>query len=145
MKKKQKQLKIKKKKQVDTLKSLNPKGLEAKEDKSNDNEKHLKYKEVFNELSNERADVMYNISKEIDFNNLTYHFKASNIAPINFIDFTGPMHIYNEIKNGNISNEKIEKDQKQFNSKLNEITKGNPKHKSEDQLDTIKNIKDFYN
>ena len=48
------------------------------------------------------------------------------------------MHIYNDIKNGNISIEKIEEDQKQFQSKLNEI---NPKHKSKDQLDTIKNIK----
>ena len=55
------------------------------------------------------------------------------------------MHIYNEIKNGNISIEKIEESQKQFKSKLNEITTGNPKHKSKDQLDTIKNIKNVYN
>ena len=27
-----------------------------------------------------------------------YHFKGSNTIPINFIDFRGPMHIYNEIK-----------------------------------------------
>ena len=33
------------------------------------------------------------------------------------------MDIYNEIKNDNISIEKIEEDQKQFKSKLNEITK----------------------
>ena len=50
------------------------------------------------------------------------------------------MHIYNETKNGNISIEKIEEDQKQFKSKLNEITTGNPQHKSKDQLDTTKNI-----
>ena len=37
------------------------------------------------------------------------------------------MHIYSEIKNGNISIEKNEEDQKQFKTKLNEITKGNPK------------------
>ena len=55
------------------------------------------------------------------------------------------MHIYNEIKNGNISIEKIEESQKQFKSKLNEITTGNPKHKSKDQLDAIKNIKNVYN
>ena len=53
------------------------------------------------------------------------------------------MHIYNEIKNGNISIEEV--DQKQFKSKLNEITTGNPNHISEDQLDTLKNIKDLYN
>ena len=55
------------------------------------------------------------------------------------------MHIYNEIKNGNISIEKIEESQKQFSSKLNEITTGNPKYKSKDQLDTIKDIKNVYN
>ena len=37
------------------------------------------------------------------------------------------MHIYNEIKNGNISVEKIEEDQKQFKSKLNKIAIGNRK------------------
>ena len=32
--------------------------------------------------------------KKIDFNNLTYRFKGPNLAPIYFIDFRGPMHIY---------------------------------------------------
>ena len=54
------------------------------------------------------------------------------------------MRIYNEIKNGNISIEKIGEDQKQFKSKLNEITIGKQKHKSKNQLDTIKNIKNLY-
>ena len=53
------------------------------------------------------------------------------------------MQIYSVIKNGNISIEKIEGDQKQFKSKLNEITTGNLKHKSKDQLDTIKILKIF--
>ena len=93
------------KKQVDTLKTLKLKELEAIEYKSDHNEKHLKYKKVFNELSNERVGETYSISKKIDFNNLTYHFKGSNTAPINFIDFRGPMHFYNEIKNSNMSME----------------------------------------
>ena len=76
------------------LEALKLKELKAIEDKSDGNEKHLKYK-VFNELSIERVGEIYNISKKIDFDNLTYRFKASNLAPINFIDFTGPMHIYN--------------------------------------------------
>ena len=101
--------------------------------------------EVFNELSNERIDEIHNISKEFDFNNLTYHFKGSDTAPINFINFSGPMYIYNELKNRNVSTEKIEEDEKQFKSKLSEITAGNPKHKSKDQLDTIKSIKNLYN
>ena len=42
------------KKQFDALKILKPKELKSVEDKFDDNEMHLKYKEVFNELSNER-------------------------------------------------------------------------------------------
>ena len=37
---------------------------------------------------------IYSIGKKIDFNNLTYRFKGPNLAPIYFIDFRGPMHIY---------------------------------------------------
>ena len=96
MKNKQKQLKIKKKKQVDILKTLKPKKLGTIEDKSDDNKKHLKYKEVFNELSNERIGEIYNISNEISFNNLTYYFQDSNTVLINWINFRGPMHTYNE-------------------------------------------------
>ena len=66
---------------MNILKTLKPKELETSEDKSDDNEKHLKYKEVFNELFNERIGEAYDISKKINFNNLTYHFKGSNIAP----------------------------------------------------------------
>ena len=62
--------------------------LEAIEDMSNDNERHLKYMEVFNELSNERISEIYNIIEKIinNFNNLTYHSKDSNTVTIHFID-----------------------------------------------------------
>ena len=55
------------------------------------------------------------------------------------------MRIYSDIKNGNIWIEKIEEDQKQFKSGLNQITIGNPKKKSADQIKTIENIKNLYN
>ena len=106
-------------KEVDISKTLKPKQLEAIEDKSDDNEKNLKHKEVFSELSNEIIGQIYSISKEISFNNFTYHFKGSNTPPINFIEFRDPVRIYNEIKNGNISIQKSEEDQKLFKSKLN--------------------------
>ena len=131
------------KKQVIVLKTFKPKELGAITDKSDDNEKNLKDKEVFNELSNERIAETYNISKEINFNILTNHFKGSNTAPINFIECRGPMHIYSEIKNGNISIKKIKEGQKQLKSKRNEKTIGNPKHKSKSQLDKIKILKIF--
>ena len=83
--------------------------------------------------------------KRNKFNILNYHSKDSESASINFIGVTGPMHICNEGKYGNDSIEKIEEDQKQFKSKLNEITTENPKHKQKYQLGTIKNINKFYN
>ena len=126
-------MKIKEKKQVDLKKkTLKPKELEAIEDKSDDNEKQINDKEIFNEFSNERMGEVYNIIKKSNFNNLTDHFKDSNTASLNFIDFRGLMYIYSEIKNDNISIEKIEENQKQSKSKLNEITTANPKHKSID-------------
>ena len=50
-----------------------------------------------------RINEVQEISKKIDFNNLTYYFKTSGISPINFIKFKGPFGFFNEIKNGNIS------------------------------------------
>ena len=46
--------------------------------KSNDNENSSKHKEIFDKLSIEKI-AEINISKEIDFNNLTYHFKDLTI------------------------------------------------------------------
>ena len=39
----------------------------------------------------------------------------------------------------------MEEDQKQLKSDLNEITRGNSKKKSADQVTTIENIKNLYN
>ena len=77
------------KKLIDASKVLKqPEELKAfKYNESDDNEKCLKYKETFDELSNERIGEIHNISKQIDFNNLIYYFKDENISPINLIGF----------------------------------------------------------
>ena len=54
------------------------------------------------------------MSKEIDFNNLTYYFKDQNITPIHFISFKAPLHMYNKIKNSNIFNRKNRSRSKTF-------------------------------
>ena len=79
-------------------------GLEKRQ--VDENEKLLKYKETFDELSKERIGEIYSISKQIDFKNLVYYFKSKDITTINFLGFRGPMHVYNSIKNGNTSIEK---------------------------------------
>ena len=97
------------KKQVDALKDLKRKQLKAvKDNKSDDNEKLLKYKKNFDEFSNGSIYVkykgkIYNMSKQLGFNNLICYFKDQNIAPINFISFKDPTRICSNIKNGNTS------------------------------------------
>ena len=86
------------------------------------------HKEKSNELLAEKIDKIECMSKQIYFNNLAYYFKSPNLAPVNFIEFRGPLNIYEKIKNGDISLEKA-KDQSKFKSNLNEITRGNPKDK----------------
>ena len=50
------------------------------------------------------------LSREIDFNNLTYYFKNKS-SPINFIGFKTPLHLCRDIFNGNIKLSKSEEDQ----------------------------------
>ena len=72
----------------------------------------------------------------------SYHFKSPNIAPVSFIKFKVPMHIYNEIKNSKVSMENIEEDkEKILKSKLSKIATGNPKNRNKDR----KSIINFYN
>ena len=55
------------------------------------------------------------------------------------------MHIYNQLKNGYITLSQAEENRKTFKMKLNQITSGNPDHKSENQWNRIKNVKNLYN
>ena len=89
-------------------------------------------------------DKIYKLSKTIDFNNLTYYCKSPDLAPVNFISFRGPLHIYENIKIGDISTEKAKENQKQFKLKLSEIITENPNTKSKGQLNAIENIKYLY-
>ena len=73
-------------------------------------------------------DEIPKMSREVNFNNLTC-FKGPNFAPITFISFRGPLNIYEEIKNVNISIKKAEEDQNKFKWNLSEITSGNPMYR----------------
>ena len=129
------------KEQVNNLKTLKP----IEEDKSDDNEKLLKYKEIFKELSNKKMSEIQELSEKNDFKNLTSYFTNPNLPLINFIGFRRPLDIYNEVKNGNISILKGEEDQNKFKSSLSDITTENPKYKKQYQLDAIENIKNLSN
>ena len=54
------------------------------------------------------------------------------------------MPTYKNIKNSNISLEKIEEGQEEFKSNIDVMARGNSKNKSKDLLNTITNIKNLY-
>ena len=78
----------------------------------------------------EKMDEIINMSKKINFKNLIYSFKTKGISSIDFIKFKGPMRTYNQLKNGDITLSQAEENQKIFKTELNQITSGNPDHKS---------------
>ena len=86
-------------------------------------------RKIFDELSCERMIEIKDLSIQIDINNLTYYFKNKSISPINVIGSKAPLHLYKDMFNGNIKLVKVEEDQKQFKSDLNQITRGNPEKK----------------
>ena len=88
-------------------------------------------------------DEILEMSRETNYNNLVYNFKGPT-TPISFTRFGGPMYTYNQLKNGDTTLQQAEKQQKDFKKELNEITSGNPKQKSDNQLYVIKNVKNLY-
>ena len=125
-------------KQIDALKALEPKATE-----SGSNNKLVKTKEIYDELFEERMDERLKMRGKIDFNNLTYNCKGQTTS-INLGKFGGPMYIYGHMKNGDTSLQQVEKQQKDFKRELNEITSGNTKRKSNNQLYVIKNVKNLH-
>ena len=120
-------------KQIKTTEDQGKKQIEALNDlKPEEQTKAIqdKFNKIFKILLGKKTDEIQKESKEIDFNNLVYYSKGPNIAPISFIRFRGPLHIFNKIKNSNTPLKKVEEDQKKFKSSLGQITSGDPEHKS---------------
>ena len=85
---------------------------------------------------------MQNLSKQIDFHNLTDYFKVESAAK-KFIGLKGPLDFSKNIKEGYITLEKPEEKQSAFKSDLNDKSKG--RYKPENQESVTKNIKHFTN
>ena len=77
---------------------------------------------------------MQDLSKQIYFDNSTYHCKVKN-GPRNFTVFKGPLSFYRSIKEGYITLEKAEEQQKKLKSNIKEIIVGS---KTENQKNAIK-------
>ena len=53
-------------------------------------------------------DEILEMSREINYSNLVYNFKGPT-TPITFTRFRGPMHTYNQLKNGDTTLQQVEK------------------------------------
>ena len=103
------------KKQVDALSDLKVKEIKPIETKPID-------------YDNYYIDGMVGIRNQfnkIEFNDLTFFYKGST-APMKFIGFRGPLHIFKSIYSGSIPLEDVEKEQIKFKSNLNHVRQGNP-------------------
>ena len=63
---------------------------------------------------------------------------------INFTGYNGPFTLFKKIRDGDISLEMANEDQKKIKRELGQIKIGNPDLKSDKQLYTIKNVKNLY-
>ena len=58
-------------------------------------------------------DEILEMSREINFNNLIYHFKVLSPS-MSFTKFEGPMLTYDQLKNGNDTLSQVEEDKKKL-------------------------------
>ena len=122
-------------KQIDALTDLKAKEIKPRETKPN------KYGDFFIDgLAKIRESY-----KPMDFNDLTYNFKDLRIPSVGFIEFEGPLHIFQSIHNADIPLEDIKKEQIELKRDLGRIKQGEARDKSEEQKKTIDNIKNLYN
>ena len=105
-----------------------------------DDESLEQKEESYNKLFDKKLDEIQELSREIDYKNLNYNFTTKASGSINFIKFKSPFSLFKKIRDEDISLEMAEEDQEKFERRLSQIKSGNPKHKSQIQLYTTKNV-----
>ena len=98
------------KNQVNALENLNTKAITYKSD---DDDRNPFSKEIYDEILEKRTDEILVMSREINYSNLLYDFKGATPS-INSAIFGGPMHTYNQLKNGKKTLQQVEEEQKYF-------------------------------
>ena len=102
-----------------------------------------KQKEIFNGLVDERRKKITDQDKKVNTDDLIYRYKG-NTADVNFDKFDNALDIIDKIRDGKKDLADVKNNQKKFKSCLGEIKKGNNKHKSTEQRNTLYNIEMLY-
>ena len=95
-------------------------------------------------MTEEKKTEIKNLDNSVDRDKLIYKYKG-NTSDVDFSEYYGAIDLINKIKDGDVSLKQATNDQYELKSKLGEIKKGNPKRKSQTNLDVIKNVDNLYN
>ena len=98
------------KKQVDALENLKP--IEEPKAIKYDDESLKQRPETYNKLFDEKLDEIQELSREVDYKNLSYDFTTKASGPINFTEYNGPFTLFKKIRDGDILLEMAEEHQK---------------------------------
>ena len=102
-----------------------------------------KQKEIFNELVDERSEKITDSDKKVNSDDLIYRYKG-HTANSKFNKFDNALNIINKIQNGEISLTDVKNNKEKLRSFLGEMKKGNKKHRSKEQINTLYNIEIFH-
>ena len=84
-----------------------------------DDDEFLKQKqETYDKLFDEKPDEIQESSTEIDYKNLNYDFTTKASGSINFTGYNSPFTLFKKIRDGDISLEMAEEDQKKKKNKI---------------------------
>ena len=70
--------------------------------------------EIYNKLLDKKLDEIQELNKNIDYKYLNYIFTTKASGSINFIRYKGPFSLFKNIRDGDISLEMAEEDQKKI-------------------------------
>ena len=102
-----------------------------------------KQKEILNAIVDERLEKITDLDKKVNSDDLIYRYKG-NTADVKFDKFDNALDIIDKIRDGKIDLADVKNNQEKFKSYLGEIKKGNKKHRSKVQKNTLYNIKMLY-
>ena len=98
---------------------------------------------MFNELVDQRLEKITNVDKKVSSNDLIHRYQGST-ADTKFHQFDNAFSLFDEIRGDKIGLTVVKNDQAESKSNVNEIKKGNKKHRSNEQKDALYNIDMLY-
>ena len=109
-----------------------------------DDESLKQKEESYKKFLDKKLDEIQELNKNIDSKYLNYNITTKASGSINFIRYKGPFSLFKNTRDGDISLEMAEDDQKKFKREFSQIKSGNPDHKSDIQLYTVESVKNLY-